>query len=240
MEKLVKGLQDANMSMLHGDIPTVVAPHDLTLGGGMEVTLHGTAVQAAAETYMGLVEAGVGLIPAGGGCKELLFRKHDLCEKKGPKGPFAFVAQTFEAIATVKVATSGKQAQHWGYIGPEGRISLNKDYLIADAKKRVLELSETHEPRPMRTISLPGPDGKLVLEYGVEQMRRRGFVTEYEEFMAGKLAHVLTGGNTHPTEELTEQDILDLEREAFLSLAGEQKTFERVQHMLMKNKPLRN
>jgi 3-hydroxyacyl-CoA dehydrogenase len=240
LEKLVRTLQDTNMAMLHGDFPVVVAPHDLTLGGGMEVTLHATAVQAAAETYMGLVEAGVGLIPAGGGCKELLFRKRALTERKGPRGPFPFVQQTFEAIATVQVATSAKQARSWGYIGPGDGITLNKDYLIADAKRRVLELAGAHEPFAMRTISLPGESGRLALEYGVEQMARRGLVTQYETHMAATLARVLTGGDTHPTEELTEQDLLDLEREAFLSLAGEQKTFERIQHMLSKNKPLRN
>ena len=228
------------MAMLHGPIPFVAAPHDLTLGGGCEITMHGSAVQAAAETYIGLVEPGVGLIPAGGGCKEMLFRKRDLLERKGPRGPFPYVQQAFEAIATVKVATSAKQAQAWGYIGPDARISMNKDYQIADAKKRVLELAEGYEPLPERTISLPGESGRVVLEYGVEQMARKGLVTKYEEFMAGQLARVLTGGDTHPTEEVTEQHILDLEREVFCSLAGEQKTFERIQHMLMKNKPLRN
>jgi len=226
--------------MLHGPYPVVVAPHDLTLGGGMEVTMHGTAVQAAAETYIGLVEPGVGLIPAGGGCKELLFRKKALCDVKGPKGPFPFVQQAFEAIATVKVATSAKQAKSWGYLAPTDRISMNKDYQIADAKALVLELAPDHEPLPMRTISLPGPDGGRALRYGVEQMRRRGLVTEYEEVMAGRLARVLSGGDTHPSEEVDEQYLLDLEREVFLSLAGEQKTFDRIQHMLMKNKPLRN
>ncbi len=240
LEKMSRQMQEVHMSMLHGPVPVVVAPHDLTLGGGMEVTMHGTAVQAAAETYMGLVEPGVGLIPGGGGCKEMLFHKKALTDRKGPKGPFAFVQQAFEAIATVKIAVSAKQAQSWGYLGENDRITMNKDYLIGDAKKRVLELAETHEASEPRTISLPGEAGRLALEYGVEQMARRGLVTEYEQFMAGKLARVLTGGDTHPTEELTEQQVLDLEREAFMSLAGEQKTFERIQHMLMKNKPLRN
>jgi 3-hydroxyacyl-CoA dehydrogenase len=240
LEDLVKNLQGMGMGMLHGDYPVVVAPHQLTLGGGMEVTMHGTAVQAAAETYMGLVEAGVGLIPAGGGCKEMLFRKRALTERKGPKGPFPFVQQAFEAIATVQVATSAKQAMSWGYLEPEDRITMNKDYQIADAKNLVLELAPDHEALAERTISLPGESGRVALEYGVEQMARKGLVTEYEQFMAGKLAWVLSGGDTHPTEELTEQDILDLEREVFCSLAGEQKTFDRIQHMLMKNKPLRN
>ncbi len=240
LEKLSKGMQDTLMALQHGPFPVVVAPHSLTLGGGCEVTMHGTAVQAAAETYIGLVEVGVGLIPGGGGCKEMLFRKRDLCEKKGPKGPFAFVQQAFEAIATVKIATSGKQAKAWGYLRPEDGISLNRDYLIADAKQKVLELAKTHKPVEMRKIKLPGEGGRTALEYGVAQMRLRNLVTEYEETMACRLARVLTGGNTHPTIEMTEQQVLDIEREVFMSLAGEQKTAERIQHMLMNNKPLRN
>ncbi len=240
LSELVAKLQGMGMRMLHGDYPVVVAPHQLTLGGGLEVTMHATAVQAAAETYMGLVEAGVGLIPAGGGCKEMLFRKKALCDVKGPKGPFPFVQKAFEAIATVQVATSAKQAQSWGYIKDTDRVSLNKDYQIADAKSFVLELAASHQPMPIRTIGLPGESGRLALEYGVEQMRRLGTITEYEQFMAGKLARVLSGGDTHPTEEVTENQILDLEREVFCSLAGEQKTFDRIQSMLMTNKPLRN
>lgn len=235
--RMVEGFQNANMRMRYAARPVVAAPFGLVLGGGAEVTMHAQAVQAHAELYMGLVEFGVGLIPAGGGSKEMLFRG---LETAPAKGPFPPVQYAFEAIGFAKVSTSGAEAREIGFLRPTDGITINRDHLIHDAKDRVLAMARDFKPLQERTISLPGKGGRLALEYAADNFRRSGQITEYECLMARRFARVLTGGDTHPSEEVTERRILELEKECFLSLCGEPKTMERIQAMLTTGKPLRN
>lgn len=239
IDESVKIFQKATSVLRYSKKPVVAAPSGLALGGGCEVSMGCDAIVAHGELYIGLVEMGVGLIPAGGGCLRLLLRNMDNPEAGGP---MPFISKTFETIATAKVTTSSQEA--YGYNFLRKRIDsyiMNRDFLIYEAKNKVIELAGNYkQPEPQDNIYLPGKDGRLVLEYGVENMNKAGLVTDYEVKIAQKLAYVLTGGQTNITQTITEQKILDLEREAFLSLCGEQNTLQRIEYMLMKNKPLRN
>jgi len=200
-------------------------------------------VRAAAETYIGLVEVGVGVIPAGGGTKEMLLRALDSI----PRGmddadPFPFVKRAFETIALAKVATSAEEARTLGYLRAEDAVSMNGDRLIADAKQDVLALAATGyvEPQPRTDILAMGNPALATLKLGIHQMKRGGFISDYDANIGEKLARILTGGDlNHPTR-VSEQYLLDLEREAFLSLCGQRKTQERMAAMLKSGKPLRN
>jgi 3-hydroxyacyl-CoA dehydrogenase len=238
----VKSLQDVLMAIKYFEKPVVAAPFGLTLGGGCEICLASAKVQAAAETYIGFVEVGVGLIPAGGGTKEMLLR----CTEGIPPGVDAdhlpFVRQAFETVAMAKVATSAKEAQKLGHMRSTDKITINRDHLIHDAKMTVLDLVREgyRPPRPKKNVKMMGERGYALLQMGLFYMREGGYISEYDEHVAKKVAHIMTGGNLPDGTEVTEQHILDLEREAFVSLCGEAKTQARIEYMLKKGKPLRN
>jgi 3-hydroxyacyl-CoA dehydrogenase len=243
IEAIVKAFQDALMAVKYFEKPVVAAPFGLTLAGGCEICLASAKMQAAAETYMGLVEIGVGLIPAGGGTKEMLLR----CTEGIPPGVadaehLPFVRQAFETVAMAKVATSAKEAQRLGYMRPTDKITINRDYLIHNAKKTVLDLvAEGYRPpRPKRNIKVMGERGYALLQMGLFYMKEGGYISQHDEHVAKKVAYVMSGGNLPDGTEVTEQYILDLEREAFISLCGEPKTQERMQYTLKTGKPLRN
>ncbi|MDP2304894.1 MAG: 3-hydroxyacyl-CoA dehydrogenase/enoyl-CoA hydratase family protein [Pseudomonadota bacterium] len=237
----VSGLQNLLMRAKYNDKPVVTAPWGLTLGGGVEVTMHSAATQGAGELYAGLVEVGVGLIPAGGGCKEMLARYMGDIPPGVAYDPNPFVQKAFEHIAMAKVATSGEEARDAGFLRASDRLTLDPDRQIGDAKKLALGLVQAGYKAPRkRTFKLPGASGRAAIELFLYQMREGGFITPYDIVVSKKLAWVLTGGDIPSNAVRTEQDILDLEREAFLSLCGNAETVARIQHMLEKGKPLRN
>lgn len=242
IDKAVNALQQAHLTLKYSEVPVVVAPAGQTLGGGAEIVMHGHRVRAAAETYIGLVEVGVGLIPAGGGCKEMLARWQSMT-KEG--GPFAAARHAFEIIAVATVATSAFDAQQYGFLKKADNVTLDRERLLADAKADALALAEAKtrgqwQPPTPPTFRLPGVGGRLVLEQVVDNLRLQGKASEHDAAVSSKLAYVLTGGNCSPLDTLTEQDILDLEREAFVSLCGMPKTQERMEYTLRTGKPLRN
>jgi 3-hydroxyacyl-CoA dehydrogenase len=243
IEASVKAFQDTLMAIKYFEKPVVAAPFGLTLAGGCEICLACAKMRAAAETYMGLVEIGVGLIPAGGGTKEMLLR----CTEGIPSSVvdadlLPFVRQAFETVAMAKVATSAKEAQKLGYMRPTDKITINRDYLIHNAKKTVLDLAGEgyRPPQPKRNIKVMGEKGYALLQMGLFYMREGGYISQHDEHVAKKLAYVMSGGNLPDGTEVTEQYVLDLEREAFMSLCGEPKTQERMQYTLKTGKPLRN
>jgi 3-hydroxyacyl-CoA dehydrogenase len=243
LDLVARAFQDATMSLRYSARPVVVAPFNLALGGGCEMLLHGDRVRAHAELYTGLVEVGVGIIPAGGGTKEMLLRALDSI----PKGmddadPFPFVKRAFETMALAKVSTSAEEARGHGYLREEDTISMNADRLIADAKQEVLALAQSGYARPAQRTDIlaMGLPALSTLKLGIHQMLRGGFISEHDALIGEKLARILTGGDlNHPTR-VSEQYLLDLEREAFLSLCGTRKTQERMAHTLKTGKPLRN
>ena len=235
--------QSSVMSLRYSPKPVVVAPFQMVFGGGCEMVLHADRVRAAAETYIGLVEVGVGIIPAGCGTKEMLVRALDSIPKGADDAdPFPFVKRAFETIALAKVATSAEEARSLGFLSVDDTISMNSDRLIADAKKEVLALSATGyvAPQQRTDILAMGLPALSTLKLGIHQMKRGGYISEHDAEIGTRLARILTGGDlNHPTL-VSEQYLLDLEREAFLSLIGTRKTQERMAHMLKTGKPLRN
>jgi 3-hydroxyacyl-CoA dehydrogenase len=229
VDMMVRAFQGATMALKLAAVPVVVAPGGLALGGGCEVSLHGAHVQAAAETYMGLVEVGVGLIPAGGGSKEMLLRATE-------------VQTAFETIAFGKVSTSGPDAQRLGYLRPSDGITMNRERLIADAKTAALALARTgYTPKSLHpAIAVGGPSAYATLALGVHLAHRAGRVSDHDALIGRKLAWILTGGNVPHATTLSETQLLELEREAFLSLCGEPKTQERIAYTLKTGKTLRN
>jgi 3-hydroxyacyl-CoA dehydrogenase len=245
LDQGVNALQQVNLALKYSEIPVVVAPAGRTLGGGCEFVLYGQHVRAAVETYIGLVEVGAGVIPAGGGCAALLDRWQQASAKLGERGPFPPVRHAFEIIATATVATSAYDAMSYGFLRSTDSVTWDRERLLADAKADAIALAEAKargEWRPPEppTFRLPGEGGRLVLEQVAEGLHEQGKATEYDVVVASKLAYVLTGGNTSPLAVLTEQGILDLEREAFLSLCGNEKTQARMEALLTTGKPLRN
>ncbi|MBW2618667.1 MAG: 3-hydroxyacyl-CoA dehydrogenase, partial [Deltaproteobacteria bacterium] len=248
LDFMVRGLQGSLMDLKYLDKPVVAAPAGMGLGGGCEICLACDRVRGAAETYLGLVEVGVGVIPAGGGCKELVVRNTENLFKVAKGGVYPsqidltpFVARAFETIALAKVAASFKEAIQLGYLRPVDKMTINRDFLIHEAKQTVLALAlEGYQPPVRRPIRVMGVDGKALLDYAVYTMHKAGYVTDYDVVVAGKLAWVLTGGDVLPETEVSEEYLLDLEREAFLSLCGEARTQARMEHMLKTGKPLRN
>jgi len=218
----------------------VVCPAGLTLGGGCEMALHGDRVQAAAETYMGLTEVAVGLIPAGGGTKEMLARAVEQAPAHGDLLPF--VQRAFETIGFGKVSTSGTDAIRIGYLRDADTISMNRERLIADAKAVALERAREgyKPPVPRSSIRVGGSGILAALKLGVHLAWRAGRISDHDALIGRTLATILSGGSLPHETTVCEQYLLDLEREAFLKLCGERKTLERIQHTLKTGKPLRN
>jgi 3-hydroxyacyl-CoA dehydrogenase len=239
--EMVKGYQQATQRMKYAQVPVVAAPYGMTLGGGLELCFGADAVQAAAETYAGLVEVGVGLIPGGAGTLNMLWRALEGIPAGVDYDVFAFVVQVFKNIAMAKVATSAQEAQELGFFRRTDGVSFDRARQLVEAKRRAIGLAEAgyHPPLP-RAFRLPGESGIATLGLLVNTLMAGGQATPHDGLIAKKLAVVLCGGAGGHTHEVTEDEILDLEREAFLSLCGEQKSQERMQHMLMNNKPLRN
>lgn len=241
LDKMVNALQQACQKMKYAKVPVVAAPFGMAVGGGLEVCLASDAVQAAAETYAGLVEVGVGLIPAGGGCLNLVWRALEGVPEGADVIVQSLVAAVFKNIATANVATSALMAQELGYFRKSDGISFDKARVASDAKARAIGMAESgyHAPTP-RSYVLPGESGVATISMLVDTMVAGGFATEYDGVIARKLARILCGGASGAAGPVSEQRMLDLERETFLSLCGEQRTLDRMQHMLMNNKPLRN
>jgi 3-hydroxyacyl-CoA dehydrogenase len=244
----IRQFQGMTQAIKFSPKPLVSAPFGLTLGGGCEISLHAAARQPHAELYMGLVEVGVGLLPGGGGCKEMLLRAVDSAASIRPDGRGESVElmeamkKAFETIATAKVATSAHEAHGLGFLSNSDRITMNRERVLSDAKARALELvREGYEPPVTRTnIPAPGENILAALKMGVYLMRQGEFISDHELKLGTKIAEVLCGGNVTPGTQLTEQYLLDLEREAFKSLCGEKKTQERIQFTLKTGKTLRN
>lgn len=241
IEMVVRQFQQAMMNIKYSSKPVVVAPFAMTLGGGTEICLPASRIQAAAETYMGLVEVGVGLIPGGGGNKEL-YIKHLSGMPNGVEFDLQKVAnKVFETIAMAKVSTSAAEARELNFLNAQDGISINGDHLIHDAKQAVLALYESgYRPPVRKKIPVVGETGYATLLLGAQGMYYSGYISEHDLKIAKKLAYVIAGGSVPYGTEVDEQYLLDLEREAFLSLVGEPKTQARMQHMLLKGKPLRN
>jgi len=241
LEKMIETLQTTTQRAKYSKRPVVTAPWGLTLGGGAEVAMQCAHTQAAGELYMGLVEVGVGLIPAGGGCKEMLSRYLGDIPEGTEYDPNPFVQAAYKNIALATVATSAEEARAIGYLRPSDRLTLDPDQLIYDAKQAALGLVQAgYTPPRKRRFKLPGTSGRAAIELFLYQMHEGGYATDHDVTVGKKLAHVMTGGDVPSGTWFEEDRILELEREAFLSLCGEQKTVDRIQHMLMKGKPLRN
>ncbi|HZY80477.1 MAG TPA: 3-hydroxyacyl-CoA dehydrogenase NAD-binding domain-containing protein [Cyclobacteriaceae bacterium] len=237
---MVRAFQNAVMRIRYSSVPVVVAPQGRTLGGGCEMTMHADIAQAAAETYIGLVEVGVGLIPGGGGTKEFTKRISDRTQEGDVE--LNALQNAFMTIATAKVATSAYEARELGILRPKDRISMNKDRQILDAKSAAIELAEAGYTMPAhaKNIKVQGRTGLALFAAGVNGMKMGGYVSEHDAKIAMKIANVMCGGDLTSPQEVSEQYLLDLEREAFVSLTGERKTLERIQAILTGGKPLRN
>jgi 3-hydroxyacyl-CoA dehydrogenase len=244
----IRQFQGMTQAVKFSPKPVVIAPFGLALGGGCEISLHAASRQPHAELYMGLVEVGVGLLPGGGGCKEMLLRAVDSAASIRPDARGESVElleamkKAFETIATAKVATSAHEARGLGFLSTSDRITMNRERVLSDAKARALELVHAgYEPPVMRTdIPAPGENILATLKLGVHIMRQGGFISDHEQKLATKIAEVLCGGNITPGTPVSEHYLLDLEREAFKSLCGEKKTQERIQFTLKTGKTLRN
>jgi 3-hydroxyacyl-CoA dehydrogenase len=239
---MIAALQKAVMRLRYSGKPVVTAPYGLTLGGGCEIAIHGNKVRAAGETYIGLVEVGVGVIPAGGGTKEMTMRAMDAAAKAPDADSLAFLKKTFEMIGMGKVATSAQEARDWGFFRDIDSISMNGDRLIADAKQDVLNLAASGYIAPVeRTdITVLGESAESAMKLALHMMKQGGFISDHDELIGRKLAHIMAGGTINHKAQVSEQYLLDLEREAFLSLCAERKTQERIAAMLKTGKPLRN
>jgi len=242
IDLMVRAFQAATSALRYSGVPVVVAPAGMALGGGCEVTLHGDRAQAAAETYIGLVEVGVGLIPAGGGTKEMLARAVEGIVLTPQTDLLPPVQRVFETIGFAKVSTSGPDARRIGYLRDVDAVTMNRDRLIADAKERALErVREGYQPPVPRTaIPVGGDNVRAALDLGVHLALRAARISEHDALVGRKLAWILAGGSLPNATLVGEQYLLDLEREAFLSLCGEPKTLERIQFTLKTGKTLRN
>ncbi len=248
IESAINGLQQAHQLLKYSPIPVVAAPTGRALGGGCEIIMHCNHARALAEAYIGMVEVGLGLVPAGGGCKELLLRHGaDLATQKAGKtgGPFTPVRRAFETIAVATVSTSAVEAQELRFLRKTDAITVNRDLLLRDARADAIKLADAQaagkwQPAQPQQLLLPGAGARLVLEQQVAGLLSMGKISEHDALVAHHLARVLTGGDCSPVEPVTEQYVLDLEREAFLALCATEKTQERMQAVLMTGKPLRN
>ncbi|HLJ36721.1 MAG TPA: enoyl-CoA hydratase-related protein, partial [Ktedonobacteraceae bacterium] len=247
-ENAINGLQQAHQLLKYSPIPVIAAPAGRALGGGCEIIMHSNHARAYAESYIGLVEVGVGLVPAGGGCKELLLRygadlETQLARKTG--GPFTPSRRAFEIISFATVSTSAVEAQEYRFLRKTDAITVNRELLLRDAKADAIRLAEsqaagTWQPAQPTMMLLPGPGARLVLEQQIDNLLLTGKISDHDGVVGRQLARVLTGGDCSPVTPVTEQYVLDLEREAFLSLCALEKSQERMQAILMTGKPLRN
>ncbi len=237
---MIRQFQNTMMRMRYSAIPVVAAPHGLALGGGCELSLHADRIQAAAETYMGLVEFGVGLIPGGGGTKEMTLRTADSFEEGDPE--FNSLRNTFTTIAMAKVSTSAEEAFDLGFMRRGDAITINNNRLLAEAKAAAIELAEAGYTQPLlrKDIKVLGRGALGMFISGVYAMYEGSYISEHDQKIARKLAYVMSGGDLSAPTLVSEQYLLDLEREAFLSLTGERKTLERIKSILTSGKPLRN
>jgi 3-hydroxyacyl-CoA dehydrogenase len=238
IDKLIAGGQQAYQALKYAPFPVVAAPAGMALGGGCEILLHSDAVQAHAESYIGLVECGVGLIPGWGGCTEMLGR----WSTSGllPHGPMPAPAKVFETVSTAKVSTSAAEAQELGFLRPSDGITMNRDRLLADAKARALALAANYTPPRPVELKLPGAAGKLAFDLAAEGFYRRGLATDYDRVVCAELAAVLSGGTADLVDAVGAEQLLGLERTAFMRLIKQPGTLARIEHMLSTGKPLRN
>ena len=236
----IKTLQDTTQRIRFSKGPIVAAPFQLALGGGVEIVQPAAHRVVAAETYMGLVEVGVGLIPGGGGNLRMILNAMD--GGTGRMGAFQKIQKTFETVGFAKVATSADEAKHLGYLKKDDTVVLNRDYLIQTAKDKAIELTEGYQPPTYRDdLKLPGTGGRTAMSMALKGFKMQGKISEHDMFIGEKLAYVMTGGDKAGlTKTVDEQYILDIEREAFISLGGEKLTQDRISYMLKKGKPLRN
>jgi 3-hydroxyacyl-CoA dehydrogenase len=238
IEKLISGGQQALKALKYAPFPIVAAPAGMALGGGCEVLLHSDAVQAHAETYVGLVECGVGLLPGWGGNGEMLDRMAK--SPMMPRGPMPAVAKAFETISTAQVSKSAALAKEMMFLRPADGITMNRDRLLADAKAKALSLVDGYVAPERPTFRLPGESGRVGIAGVVDGFRKKGIATEYDEVVSARLANVLTGGHADLVDIVQEEDLLTLERAAFMEAVRDPRTQARVQQMLTTGKPLRN
>jgi len=245
----VKQLQNANLAIKYAPKPVVVAPQGMALGGGCEFSLHGAKIQAAAEAYIGLVEAGVGLIPGGGGSKEMLIRANEHAAGGEDLDLFHALKPVFETIAMAKVGTSAEECRELGFLRRDDGVSMNRDRLVGDAKEAALALVRAGYKAPAASwregaqttqIKVLGEQFLAAAKLAIHMMKRGGYASEHDAVVGRKLANILAGGPLSAPQLVSEQYVLDLEREAFVSLCGERKTQERIAHTLKTGKPLRN
>jgi 3-hydroxyacyl-CoA dehydrogenase len=238
IENSISEGQNALMKLKYAPFPVVAAPAGMALGGGCEIVLAANAVQAHAESYMGLVEVGVGVLPGFGGCKELVMRA--MTNKKRPGGPMPALSGVFESISTAKVATSAAEARDMLILRDGDAVTMNRKRVLADAKAKALSMVEGYEaPEPIE-VNLPGPTAAAAFDMAVDGFVTMGRATAYDAVVGGQVAHVVTGGDTDITEVITEKKMLQLERDGFMTLIRNHKTLDRIEHMLMTGKPLRN
>jgi 3-hydroxyacyl-CoA dehydrogenase len=239
IDQMVGGGQDTYRALKYAPFPVVSAPAGLALGGGCEILLSSDAVQAHAESYIGLVECGVGLVPGWGGCKEMLARWRQF--GRLPNGPMPPVAKAFEIISTATVAKSAQEAKEYLFMRPTDGITMNRYRLLADAKAKALALAENYTPPEPPEFTLPGPSGRAGLEIVVESYHRRGLATKHDVVVSGALAAVLTGGDkADPTKKVSEPELLALERQQFMRLMRDPASLARIESVLETGKPLRN
>ena len=236
--KSIKQGQDVYQALKYAPFPVVGAPSGMALGGGCEVLLHCDAIQAHIETYIGLVEVGVGLVPAWGGCKEMLLRWMN--NPKCPQGPMAAVGKVFEAIGMANVSRSAEEARDLLFLRPTDNISMNRDRLLADAKAMARRLAANYSPPTPPEIRLPGPSGRTAMTMAVRDLCKAGKATSHDQVVTSQLAYVLSGGEADPTTPVNEADVLRLERNAIMALLKTPGTLARMEHMLESGKPLRN
>ncbi|MCB9453750.1 MAG: enoyl-CoA hydratase/isomerase family protein [Anaerolineaceae bacterium] len=241
LDETIQQLQNLTQAMRYAAKPVVVAPFNMALGGGVELLMSGSKVVAHAELYAGLVEVGVGLLPAGGGCKELLRRVvSPVMAASENADVLPHLQKAFEAIAVAKVSTSAKEARELGFLAAGDKIVMNRSHLLGEAKQTALEMANGYVPLKAGNVYAAGRDAYSALLLGIEGFVEGGYATAYDAHIARKVAFVLTGGALARPQWVSEQYILDLEREAFMELVVEPKTLERITHMLQTNKPLRN
>jgi len=245
----VKQFQNVNLAIKYAPKPVVAAPQGMALGGGCEIGLHAAKIHSAAEAYIGLVEVGVGLIPGGGGTKEMLIRANENAASGDDLDLFHTLRPFFENIATAKVGTSAEECRDLGYLRRTDTYSMNRDRLVADAKQTALALvrggwkptaSSWQEGAQSTQIKVLGESFLAAAKMAIHMMTRGGYASDYDAHIARKLANILAGGALSSPQLVSEQYVLDLEREAFVSLCGEKKTQERIAHTLKTGKPLRN